>query len=64
MKKELNYYEKELLKIDNIRALSVKFTGWENSTNELNINLESIKTIKKFLSKIEKELLKDKKDAK
>jgi hypothetical protein len=60
MKKELNYYEKELLKIDNIKALSVKFTGWEDSTKELNINLESIKAIKKFLSKIEKELLKDK----
>lgn len=61
MKKELNYYEKELLKIDNIRALSVKFTGWEVSIKELNINLESIKAIKKFLNKIEKEIkLKDK----
>ena len=56
--KELNYYEKELSKIDNIKALSVKFTGWEYSTKELSINLESIKAIKKFLNKIEKELLK------
>lgn len=61
MKKELNYYEKELLKIDNKRALSIKFTGWEDSTKELSINLESIKAIKKFLNKIEKEIkLKDK----
>ena len=54
------YYKKELKRVEkNIRALSVKFTGWEDSTKELNINLESIKEIRNFLNRIERKLKKE-----
>ena len=56
------YYKKELDKIDYKKSVTVKFYGHlvgGYEARELNVNIESIKDIKKFLSKIERELKKE-----
>lgn len=55
-----NYYTNELNKIKSCKHITFKFYGVGSETRNLNLNLESIKELKKFINKIEKQLLKDK----
>lgn len=58
MKKENSYYENELNKIKSCEHITFKFYGVDSETRNLNFNLESIKDLKKFINKMEKELIK------
>ena len=55
---ELNYYDDEFNKIQDIRGLNFKFTGWQHSTKELNTNLDSIAALKRFIKRVEKQIKK------
>ena len=52
------YYKKEFDKLDDLTKISFKFNGWINSTKEINLNLESIEELEKFIKKAKKELKK------
>jgi len=53
------YIKKELSKVTDIRALSLKIYGWNEGTKQLNINLDSIKELKNYLNRIERKLIKE-----
>ena len=55
-----NYYTNELNKIKSHQHITFKIYGLASETRNLNLNLESIKELKKFINKIEKQLIKDK----
>ena len=61
MKKEFNYYRNELNKIVSCENITFKFFGRDSETRNLNLNLDSIKELKLFLNRIEKEIIKNKK---
>ena len=52
------YYQKEFDKLKDIKKVSFKFNGWDDSTKEINLNLDSIAVLEKFLKKAKKELKK------
>lgn len=61
--KDYNYYKEQLEKIniDSIYPVGVKFFAPENeseNTKQMNLNLESIPEIRKFLDRVESEILK------
>ena len=58
MAKELNYYDDEFNKIKNLKGASIKITGWDSSTKELNINLDSIEALERFIKRAKKDLVK------
>ncbi len=54
-----NYYQNQLKKLTNFKAINIKLSDFEgNSTNNMDLNLESIQTLKAFLSKLETDLIK------
>lgn len=54
-----NYYTKELSNIKSCEHITFKFYGVNAETRNLNLNLESIKALKKFINKMERELIKE-----
>lgn len=52
------YYQKEFDKLKSLKSVSFKFNGWEDSTKEINLNLDSIAVLERFLKKAKKELKK------
>ena len=50
------YYKKEFDKLGDLTKVSFKFNGWTDSTKEINLNLESIEELEKFIKKAKKEL--------
>ena len=58
MKKENSHYTNELNKIQSCEHITFKFYGVYSETRNLNLNLDSIKDLKKFINKMEKELKK------
>lgn len=53
------YYKKELNNVENDGNITIKLTSLENSTKEININLDSVKEIKNFINRLERKLVKE-----
>lgn len=57
MNKELNYYEKELSRLELNETMTIIVSDNEgNKTKYLTLNLESIAALKKFLTTLENDL--------
>lgn len=51
------YYQNEIKRvIDTPTKISFKLTGWNDSTREMNLNLDSIEVLEQLLKKVKKEL--------
>lgn len=53
MKTTINYYESQLNKLDTQQFITIKLSDGVNSTNYLDLNIESIEAIRDYLLYLE-----------